>query len=151
MGSEIYSIAGLPKNPSRNDRSIKNRGKIPSNPRIARDTIDSQMNIKRKDPEDSCIPTKGICFPAVKEFKPSRDPLIINIRIFDISVRRVNIDNGSKCDIIYEHCFLQLPTLIRARIAKPTGPLVGFAGEHVWPLGEIDLDVTLGEPSYQRT
>nr|XP_043617473.1 uncharacterized protein LOC122589266 [Erigeron canadensis] len=115
------------------------------------DTNSSKASTKRKDPEDSEIQSRDLCFPALEDKKASKDPLIIQAQIFDIAVRRVYIENGSECDIIYEHCFLQLPKTIKARMTNPTGPLAGFARNRVWPLGEIDLDVTLGNPPFART
>nr|XP_043619369.1 uncharacterized protein LOC122591205 [Erigeron canadensis] len=111
----------------------------------------NKASMKRKDPEDLQIQSRDLCFPALGDKKASKDPLIIQAQIFDISVRKVYIDNGSECDIIYEHCFLQLPEAVKARMTNLTGPLAGFARNRVWPLREIDLDVTLGNPPFART
>ncbi|XP_071691283.1 uncharacterized protein [Rutidosis leptorrhynchoides] len=52
---------------------------------------------------------------------------------------------------MYEHCFNQLSPAIKARLSPPRVPLVGFSGERCWPIGEIDLDLTIGEPPLSRT
>ncbi|XP_071713214.1 uncharacterized protein [Rutidosis leptorrhynchoides] len=52
---------------------------------------------------------------------------------------------------MYEHCFERLSPAIRARLGAPIVPLVGFSGERCWPIGEIDLDFTIGEPPLTRT
>nr|XP_043633458.1 uncharacterized protein LOC122604650 [Erigeron canadensis] len=44
-----------------------------------------------------------------------------------------------------------MPESIRARRTDPRGPLVGFSGKHAWPLGEVDLDVTITDGIHERT
>ncbi|XP_071719443.1 uncharacterized protein [Rutidosis leptorrhynchoides] len=74
-----------------------------------------------------------------------------NGKIFNREVRRIYLDSGSACDVMYEHCFDRLCPTIRARLGAPRVPLVGFSGERCWPIGEIDLDFTIGEPPLTRT
>nr|XP_043614228.1 uncharacterized protein LOC122586263 [Erigeron canadensis] len=93
----------------------------------------------------------GFYFPLLGESEPSSDPLIIQATVFNVDVRRVYLDGGSECDVIFEHCFLKMPESIRARRTDPRGPLVGFSGEHAWPLGEVDLDVTITDGIHERT
>ncbi|XP_071688391.1 uncharacterized protein [Rutidosis leptorrhynchoides] len=71
--------------------------------------------------------------------------------MFNREVRRIYLDSGSACDVMYEHCFERLSPTIRARLGAPRVPLVGFSGERCWPIGEIDLDFTIGEPPLART
>ncbi|XP_071698993.1 uncharacterized protein [Rutidosis leptorrhynchoides] len=52
---------------------------------------------------------------------------------------------------MYEHCFEWLSPTIRAWLGTPRAPLVGFSGERCWPIEEIDLDFTIGEPPLART
>ena len=61
------------------------------------------------------------------------------------------MDCGSSCEIIYEHCFMKLKPAIRSKRIEPKAPLVGFSGERSWLLGEIPLEVTLGEGKFLRT
>ncbi|GKD90502.1 hypothetical protein Tco_1366009 [Tanacetum coccineum] len=61
------------------------------------------------------------------------------------------MDSGSSCKVIYEHCFLKLKPSIRLLRVDSKIPLVGFSGEHSWPLGEVLLEVTMGESPYTRT
>ncbi|GJW66716.1 putative reverse transcriptase domain, ribonuclease H-like domain protein [Tanacetum coccineum] len=60
-------------------------------------------------------------------------------------VNRAYLDNGSSCEVIYEHCFLKLKPSMRSLRVDSDTPLVGFSGEDSWPLGEISLEVTIGE------
>ncbi|XP_071739377.1 uncharacterized protein [Rutidosis leptorrhynchoides] len=70
--------------------------------------------------------------------------------IFDRNVHRIYLDSGSSCNVMYEHCFQQLNPTIKARLMPPRVPLVGFSGERCWPIGEIDLEFTIGEPPMTR-
>ncbi|XP_071741440.1 uncharacterized protein [Rutidosis leptorrhynchoides] len=75
----------------------------------------------------------------------------MNGKVFGREVRRIYLDSGSACDVMYKHCFDRLSPSIRARLGAPRVPLVGFSGERCWPIGEIDLDFTIGEPPLTRT
>nr|GEY66127.1 reverse transcriptase domain-containing protein [Tanacetum cinerariifolium] len=61
------------------------------------------------------------------------------------------MDSESSCEVIYEHCFLKLKTSIRSLKVNSKISLVGFLGEHSWPLGEVPLEVTKGKSLYTRT
>ncbi|XP_071728873.1 uncharacterized protein [Rutidosis leptorrhynchoides] len=54
-------------------------------------------------------------------------------------------------DVIYEHCFLQLPKDVRDKVKPPLHPVVGFTGETTWPLGRININITLGDDHRSRT
>ncbi|XP_071699358.1 uncharacterized protein [Rutidosis leptorrhynchoides] len=82
---------------------------------------------------------------------PSDKPVTINGRIFEREVRRVYLDGGSACDIMYQHCFDQLSPTIKTRLNPPRVPLIGFSGERCWPIGEVDVDFTIGEPPLTKT
>nr|GEV11415.1 reverse transcriptase domain-containing protein [Tanacetum cinerariifolium] len=61
------------------------------------------------------------------------------------SVRRIYIDGGISLEIMYEHCFRNLSYQTRSRLRESRNPLVGFSGEVNYPLGVIDLKVTIEE------
>ncbi|GJU88007.1 reverse transcriptase domain-containing protein [Tanacetum coccineum] len=61
------------------------------------------------------------------------------------------MDSGSSCEVIYEHYFQKLKPSIRSLRVDSKIPLVGFSGEHSWPLGEVHLEVSMGESPYTRT
>nr|GEZ16395.1 hypothetical protein [Tanacetum cinerariifolium] len=46
-------------------------------------------------------------------------------------------------EIMYEHCFEQLPAEEKKAIRPPTTLLVGFSGHVSWPLGLVTLPITL--------
>ncbi|XP_071700142.1 uncharacterized protein [Rutidosis leptorrhynchoides] len=60
-------------------------------------------------------------------------------------------DTGSVVDVIYEHCFLQLPQDVRDKVKPPLHSIAGFTSETTWPLGRVNIDVTLGDDHRSRT
>ncbi|GKF17615.1 hypothetical protein Tco_0062533 [Tanacetum coccineum] len=85
-----------------------------------------------------------ITFPPLSNVGSS-DPVIIKVYISGRQVNRVYLDGGTSCEVIYEHCFLKLKSLIRYLRVESNTPLFGFSGEQSWPLGEVPLEVTIGE------
>ncbi|GJV41832.1 hypothetical protein Tco_1420272 [Tanacetum coccineum] len=94
---------------------------------------------------------KEITFPSVTRNHNSSAPVIIKAMIFGRQVNRVYMDIGSSCEVIYEHCFLKLKPSIRASKVDLKVPLVGFSGEHYWPIGEVPLEITIGDAPFSRT
>lgn len=59
-------------------------------------------------------------------------------------VECVYIDNGSRVNVIYEHCLRRLPLEWKKHLQPPRqGPLVGFTGHGIWPEGTIMLPFIL--------
>ncbi|KAI3739904.1 hypothetical protein L2E82_30316 [Cichorium intybus] len=79
------------------------------------------------------------------------DPLIIQARIRDIVIHRVHIDSGSAADIMFEHCFRQLPREWRADLRPPAGNLTGFTGHIIIPTGMIYLPITIEDDKRKKT
>ncbi|GJV16470.1 hypothetical protein Tco_1361793 [Tanacetum coccineum] len=66
-------------------------------------------------------------------------------------VNTAYMDSGTSCEVIYEHCFLKLKPSIRSLQIDSKTSLVGFSEEHSWPLGEVPLEITIGDSPYIRT
>ncbi|GKE58684.1 reverse transcriptase domain-containing protein, partial [Tanacetum coccineum] len=64
---------------------------------------------------------------------------------------RIYVDGGSSVEVMYEHCFRNLGTKTRARLRESRTPLVGFFREVNYPMGVINLNVTMGEIRKLRT
>ncbi|GKD71840.1 reverse transcriptase domain-containing protein [Tanacetum coccineum] len=92
---------------------------------------------------------KEIIFPPVA--KVNNAPVIIEAKIFGRKVGRVYMDSGSSCEIIYEHCFEKLNPTIKATKVDLKTPLVGFSGERSWSIGEVPLEITIGDAPLSRT
>ncbi|XP_057443900.1 uncharacterized protein LOC130736063 [Lotus japonicus] len=78
------------------------------------------------------------------------DPIVILLRVNQLNVQRVLLDQGSSTDIIYGGAFDRLG-LNEADLTPYAGTLVGFAGEQVCVRGVFDLDPTFGERENART
>nr|GEU99143.1 hypothetical protein [Tanacetum cinerariifolium] len=74
----------------------------------------------------------------------SSDPVIIKSKISERQVNQVYMDSESSYEVIYEECFLQLKPSIRSLRVDSKVPLVGFSGEHTWPLRKVPLEITIG-------
>nr|GEY00639.1 reverse transcriptase domain-containing protein [Tanacetum cinerariifolium] len=98
---------------------------------------------KRKSAKESTKVLRGITFPPLSSANNSSDPVIIKA---EISIRRVNqvyMDSESLCEVIYEHCFLELKPSIRSLRVDSKISLVGFSREHSWPIEEVPLEITI--------
>ncbi|GKB15688.1 hypothetical protein Tco_0849611 [Tanacetum coccineum] len=93
----------------------------------------------------------GITFPPVVGNNNSSTPVIIKAKISGRQVNRVYMESGSSCEVIYEHCFLKLKPSIRSHRVDSKVSLVGFSGEHSWPIGEVPLEITIGDAPFTRT
>ena len=65
---------------------------------------------------------------------PHNDPLVVQLKIATALVRRVLIDTGSLVDIITLECFRKLHYSEEDLEVTHT-PLVGFGGQHIYPVG----------------
>ncbi|GJV72034.1 hypothetical protein Tco_1492029 [Tanacetum coccineum] len=88
--------------------------------------------------------TGEITFPPIPN-EGSLDPVVIKVHISGRQMNRAYLDSGSLCEVIYEHCFLNLKPSIKSLRVDSNTPLVGFSGEESWPLGEVPLEVIIGE------
>nr|GEV55318.1 reverse transcriptase domain-containing protein [Tanacetum cinerariifolium] len=92
---------------------------------------------------------KEIIFPPVARANNAR--VIIEAKIFRRKVGRVHMDGESSYEIIYEICFEKLNPTIKATKVDLKTPLVGFSGERSWSVGEVSLDITIGDTPFSRT
>nr|GFC27166.1 reverse transcriptase domain-containing protein [Tanacetum cinerariifolium] len=82
---------------------------------------------------------------------PYIDLILISILVHGRQVGRVLLDGGAACDVIYEHYFLKLQKDIKERRRDVYTTLSGFSSEQVSPLGEITLQIIVGEASHHRS
>ena len=81
---------------------------------------------------------------------PHDDPLVVRAIVANTTVHRVLIDNRSSADIIFASAFEKIG-IGREKLEPVNTHLQGFSGEKVFPLGSIQLVLTLGEPPCQAT
>ncbi|GJY42015.1 reverse transcriptase domain-containing protein [Tanacetum coccineum] len=111
----------------------------------------SSKEKKRKDREATkAWMNAPITFPRVISDDASDEPLIIEAEVEGYLVRRVYVDEGSSVEVMFEHCFENLPPKVRAGLRETRTDLVGFAGEIAKPLGKIDLEVCFGNEGLSR-
>ncbi|XP_071688809.1 uncharacterized protein [Rutidosis leptorrhynchoides] len=86
-----------------------------------------------------------ISFPSIQAFNTSCAPIVVQGYLPESGhgVKHFHIDNGSSVDIMYEHCFRQLPTTVRRTIKPPTTSLSEFSEESAWPIEILDLKLEL--------
>ncbi|GKB07453.1 reverse transcriptase domain-containing protein [Tanacetum coccineum] len=113
--------------------------------------VHSSKKKKRKDREatESWMNTL-ISFPPIMSDDASDEPLIIEAEIEGYLVRRVYVDEGSSIEVMFEHCFENLPTRVKAGLKETRTDLVGFAGEIAKPLAKINLEVCFGNEGLSR-
>ncbi|GKE31318.1 reverse transcriptase domain-containing protein, partial [Tanacetum coccineum] len=91
-----------------------------------------------------------ITFLSVSAEDVSEEPIIIEAKVEGYLVRRVYLDERASMEAMFEHCFKNLSTAIKARLRETQTDLVGFAGEVTKPLGKIELEVCFGSDGLCR-
>lgn len=103
-----------------------------------------QRNVRQKIPAQTS-PNMEISFPPVQGDDWDDHPLVVKAVVGEHRIHRMYVDNGSASEVLYEHCFNRLNPKVKKRMIPATTPLLGFSGEISWPLGQILLEVTLGD------
>ncbi|GKC03273.1 reverse transcriptase domain-containing protein [Tanacetum coccineum] len=128
--------------------SKKDKGVAPAEEPILMESQETDI-AKSLTQENTDYGGKEIIFPPVE--KVNKAPVIIEAKIFGRKVGRVYMDSGSSCEIIYEHCFEKHNPTIKAANVDLKTPLVGFSGERSWSVGEVPLEITIGDAPLSRT
>ncbi|PWA99920.1 reverse transcriptase domain-containing protein [Artemisia annua] len=92
-----------------------------------------------------------ISFPPLTAENAIAEPLVIEIQAGGHNIHRMYIDGGASADIMYEHCFNKLQPDIKQQLTPATMSLTRFAGEKIWPIGQLRLPVTLGDNEHSTT
>ncbi|GJT51628.1 reverse transcriptase domain-containing protein [Tanacetum coccineum] len=61
------------------------------------------------------------------------------------------VDGGSASKVLYEHCFSRLRLQIKNQLVPSTTPLIGFSDEIIWPIGQIQLLVKIGDEEHSTS
>ena len=81
-------------------------------------------------------------------FCHDKDALGVSLRGKDFDVKRILIDQGSSCEIMYYETFKQLKLQDKV-LAPAVSPLIGFNSKPEWPIGKIILPVRAGSVTKQ--
>ncbi|GJR61005.1 reverse transcriptase domain-containing protein [Tanacetum coccineum] len=107
--------------------------------------------VARQRITQSFSPNSKIFFPPLGEDEGTKGPMIIEAEIGGHCVHRMHVDGGSASEILYEHCFSRLRPEIKKQLIPTTTPLIGFSGEIIWPIGQIQLLVTIGDEEHSAS
>nr|GEY58216.1 reverse transcriptase domain-containing protein [Tanacetum cinerariifolium] len=106
-----------------------------------------QRTVKQKITQ-SLEQGKEITFPPLTTNNGTEGPLVIEAEMGGHTIHRMYIDAGSSMEILYEHCFNRLRPEIKNQMVSATTSLTGFIGETTWPLGQLNLLVTIGDATH---
>ncbi|KAK0575202.1 hypothetical protein LWI29_035397 [Acer saccharum] len=73
-------------------------------------------------------------------FSPHHDALVISLHIANCLTKRILIDNGSSCNILFNSALREMQ-VDESKLSRGTTMLTGFSGEQKSTLGEIVLPV----------
>ncbi|GJS39022.1 reverse transcriptase domain-containing protein [Tanacetum coccineum] len=90
-------------------------------------------------------------FPPLGEDEGTEGLMIIEAEIGGHCIHRMYVDGGSASEILYEHCFNRLRLKIKNQLVPATTPLIGFSGEIIWPIGQIQLLVKIGDEEHSTS
>ncbi|GJY40332.1 hypothetical protein Tco_0427602 [Tanacetum coccineum] len=99
----------------------------------------------------SFSPNTKIFFPPLDENEGTEGPMIIEAEIGGHCIHRMYVDGGSASEILYEHCFNRLCPKIKNQLIPASTPLIGFSGEIIWPIGQIQLLVRIGDEEHSAS
>ncbi|GJY67936.1 reverse transcriptase domain-containing protein [Tanacetum coccineum] len=77
--------------------------------------------------------------------------MIIEAEIGGHCIHRMYVDGGSASEILYVHCFSRLCLEIKNQLMPATTPLIGFIGEIIWPIGQIQLLVKIRDEEHSNS
>nr|GFA91712.1 reverse transcriptase domain-containing protein [Tanacetum cinerariifolium] len=104
--------------------------------------------VARQRITQSFYPNPEIFFPPLGEDEGTEGPMIIEAEIGGHCVHRMYVDGRSASKIMYEHCFSRLHLKIKKQLIPATTPLIGFSGEIIWPIGQIQLLVKIEDEEH---
>nr|GEV18588.1 reverse transcriptase domain-containing protein [Tanacetum cinerariifolium] len=106
-----------------------------------------KQNNEKEQPK---VAKKGETFRKEKH-EGAEGPMIIEVEIGGHCVHRMYVDGGSASKIMYEHCFSRLRPDIKKKLIPTTTPLIGFSGEIIWPIWQIQLLLKIGDEKHSTS
>ncbi|GKA33107.1 hypothetical protein Tco_0719474, partial [Tanacetum coccineum] len=107
--------------------------------------------VARQKITQSFSPNPEIFFPPLGEDERTEGPIIIEAKIGGHCIHRLYVDGGSASEILYENFFSRLCPEIKNQLVPDTTPLIRFSGEIIWPIGQIQLLVTIGDEEHSAS
>ncbi|GKC23034.1 hypothetical protein Tco_1025184 [Tanacetum coccineum] len=107
--------------------------------------------VARQKIMQSFSPKAEIFFPPLDKDERTEGPMIIEAETGGHCIHCMYVDGGSSSEILYEHYFSRLRLEIKNQLVPTTTPLIGFSGEIIWPIGQIQLLVTIGDEEHSAS
>ncbi|GJS82206.1 hypothetical protein Tco_0748747 [Tanacetum coccineum] len=108
-----------------------------------------QGNINGKGKEEDWM-NSLITFPPLSADDLLDEPLIIEVEVEGYLVRRVFVDQEAAVQVMFEHCFDNLPSSVKARLTPTQTELVSFSEEQLIPIGKVEIEVAFGSEGLCR-
>nr|GEZ63847.1 reverse transcriptase domain-containing protein [Tanacetum cinerariifolium] len=110
-------------------------------------------NTSNKRPREQSVQwlDNEISFPSTLGCQLVDSRIILKALIEGFQVRRIYVDEGSSSEVMYKHCLRNLGAETRAKLKESSTLLVGCFGEVSYPIGTVNLNVTMGESERLRT
>ena len=80
---------------------------------------------------------------------PHDDPLVVELKVANLKVRRILIDTGSSTDIISLECLEKLRFKVDS-LQPINHPIIGFGGGIIHPVGTVTLPLRIGTKEQPR-
>ncbi|GJX29676.1 hypothetical protein Tco_0237755 [Tanacetum coccineum] len=106
---------------------------------------------KEKVATQTFYPNTEISFQPLDEDEGTEGPMIIEAEIGGHFIHHMYVDGGSASEIMYEHCFSRLCPEIKLQLVPATTLLIGFSGEIIRPIWQIQLLVTIGDEEHSAS
>ncbi|GJV00863.1 hypothetical protein Tco_1330133 [Tanacetum coccineum] len=107
----------------------------------------------RKRPREKSEPLldNEISFSSTPGHRLVDSPIILEALIEGFLVRMIYVVGGSSSEVMYEYCFRNLRAETMAKLKECRKLLLGFSCKISYPIGTINLNVTMGESERLRT
>nr|GEW23340.1 reverse transcriptase domain-containing protein [Tanacetum cinerariifolium] len=99
----------------------------------------------------SFSPDLEISYPPLGDEDGAKGPMIIEAEIGGHFIHHIYVDRGSASEILYEHCFNRLCPKVKNQMVSATAPLIGFSREIIWPMGQMSLQVKIGDGKHSTS
>ncbi|GKB34755.1 reverse transcriptase domain-containing protein [Tanacetum coccineum] len=107
--------------------------------------------VARQKTTQSFSPNPEILFPSLDKDEGIEGPMIIKAEVGGHCIYRMYVDGGSASKILYEYCFSRLHPEIKNQLVPTTTPLIGFSGEIIWKIGQIQPLVKIGDEEHSTS
>nr|GEW08257.1 hypothetical protein [Tanacetum cinerariifolium]GEW09776.1 hypothetical protein [Tanacetum cinerariifolium] len=130
-----------PKTTKKGEASVKDKA-------LAILMVQPWERVARQKITQSFSSNTEIFFPPLDEGEGTEDLMIVEAEIEGHCIHRMYLDGGLALEILYKHYFNRLRSKIKKQLVPSTTPLIGFGGEIIWPIGQIQLLVRIGDEKH---